>query len=65
MTKTFAAFMSYVRMDDQHENRRLTELCSRLAGEVRMQLGQELLIFQDRNDISWGGAMEAANRRHY
>jgi TIR domain len=54
MTKTFAAFMSYVRMDDQHENRRLTELCSRLAGEVRMQLGQEFLIFQDRNDISWG-----------
>jgi TIR domain len=54
MTKTFAAFMSYVRMDDQHENGRLTELCSRLAGEVRMQLGQEFLIFQDRNDISWG-----------
>jgi parallel beta-helix repeat protein len=54
MAKTFAAFMSYVRMDDQHESGRLTELCSRLAGEVRIQLGQEFLIFQDRNDISWG-----------
>jgi TIR domain len=54
MTKTFAAFMSYVRMDDQHENGRLTDLCSRLAGEVRMQLGEGFLIFQDRNDISWG-----------
>jgi cobaltochelatase CobT len=46
--------MSYVRVDDQHENGRLTELCSRLTGEVRMQLGQEFLIFQDRNNISWG-----------
>ncbi len=46
--------MSYVRVDDQHENGRLTELRSRLSGEVRMQLGEEFTIFQDRNDISWG-----------
>ena len=54
MTRTFAGFMSYVRVDDQHENRRLTELCSRISGEVRMQRGEEFPIFQDRNDISWG-----------
>jgi len=54
MARTFAGFMSYVRVDDQHENGRLSELCSRLAGEVRMQLGEKFLIFQDRNDIAWG-----------
>jgi len=54
VTRTFAGFMSYVRVDDQHENGRLTELCSRISGEVRMQLGEEFSIFQDRNDISWG-----------
>jgi parallel beta-helix repeat protein len=54
VTRTFAGFMSYVRVDDQHENGRLTELCSRISGEVRMQRGEEFPIFQDRNDISWG-----------
>jgi parallel beta-helix repeat protein len=54
VTSTFAGFMSYVRIDDHHENGRLTELCSRLAGEVRMQLGERFSIFQDRNDVSWG-----------
>src|SRR6201995_4424634 len=46
--------MSYVRLDDHHENGRVTELRSRLAGEVRMQLGEEFSIFQDRNDVAWG-----------
>src|ERR1700759_5585394 len=46
--------MSYVRLDDHHENGRVTELRSRLAGEVRMQLGEQFSIFQDRNDVSWG-----------
>jgi TIR domain-containing protein len=54
VARTFAGFMSYVRIDDQHENGRLTELCSRLSGEVRMQLGQEFSIFQDRKDVAWG-----------
>jgi parallel beta-helix repeat protein len=54
MARTFAGFMSYVRFDDQHESGRLTDLCARLAGEVRMQLGAEFAIFQDRNDIAWG-----------
>src|SRR5689334_2027127 len=46
--------MSYVRLDDQHENGRLTEFCKRLSGEVRMQTGEAFHIFQDRNDIAWG-----------
>jgi len=54
VTCTFAGFMSYVHLDDQHDNGRLTELRSRLAGELRMQLGEEFAIFQDRKDISWG-----------
>jgi cobaltochelatase CobT len=54
MARTFAGFMSYVRFDDQHESGRLTDLCSRLSGEVRMQLGEAFAIFQDRNDIAWG-----------
>lgn len=48
------AFMSYVRLDDQHENGRLTQFRERLSGEVRMQTGEEFEIFQDRNDIQWG-----------
>lgn len=54
MSEHPVAFMSYVRSDDLHDNGRLTELCKRLSGEVRMQLGEEFRIFQDRNDIAWG-----------
>ena len=46
--------MSYVRMDDAHENGRLSQFRERLSGEVRMQCGEEFEIFQDRNDIAWG-----------
>ena len=48
------AFLSYVRLDDRHENGRLSEFCSRLAAEMRMQTGLPFHIFQDRNDIGWG-----------
>ncbi len=48
------AFMSYVRLDDQHEAGRLTQFRDRLSGEVRMQTGEAFDIFQDRNDIAWG-----------
>jgi hypothetical protein len=30
------AFMSYVRMDDAHENGRLSQFRERLSGEVRI-----------------------------
>jgi F-box protein 11 len=49
-----AAFLSYVRFDDEHEDGRLSEFRKRLSAEVRMQTGEEFPIFQDRNDISWG-----------
>ncbi len=49
-----AAFMSYVRSDDDHDSGRITELRRCLEGEVKMQTGRSFHIFQDRNDISWG-----------
>ncbi len=48
-----AAFMSYVRFNDAHDDGQLTALRERLGNEVRVQTGEEFLIFQDR-DISWG-----------
>ena len=47
-----AAFMSYVHSDDNRG--RLTEFRERLGDEVRVQIGEEFLIFQDRKDILWG-----------
>ena len=47
-----AAFMSYVHSDDKYG--RLTEFRERLSDEVRVQIGEEFLIFQDRKDIRWG-----------
>jgi hypothetical protein len=49
-----AAFMTYVRSDDQREGGQLTLLRERLAAEIRAQTGAEFTIFQDRNDIAWG-----------
>ena len=49
-----AAFMSYARFDDQHDDGQLTAFRERLAAEVRKQTGEKFLIFQDRADIAWG-----------
>jgi F-box protein 11 len=49
-----AAFMSYVRFNDRHDDGQLSQFRERLAAEVRVQTGEEFLIFQDRNDIAWG-----------
>jgi F-box protein 11 len=49
-----AAFMSYVRSDDAHDDGQLSQFRERLAAEVRAQTGEEFAIFQDRNDIAWG-----------
>jgi F-box protein 11 len=49
-----AAFMSYARFDDQHDDGQLTAFRERLAAEVRVQTGEEFVIFQDRADIAWG-----------
>ena len=53
-----AAFMSYSRFNDQHDNGQLTQFRERLSGEVQMQTGKEFPIFQDRNDIAWGQAWQ-------
>jgi F-box protein 11 len=49
-----AAFMSYARFDDQHDDGQLTAFRERLAAEIRVQTGEEFLIFQDHADIAWG-----------
>lgn len=48
------AFMSYAHVDDEHENGRLTDFRKRLSSEVRIQTGEEFLIFQDHEYIEWG-----------
>lgn len=54
-----AAFYSYVRADDDHDDGYLSDLRRRLAAEVRMQTGEDFLIFQDREDILWGQRWQA------
>ena len=57
-----AAFMSYVRFNDRHDDGQLTQFRERLSAEVRVQTGEEFPIFQDRNDIAWGQSVAAAYR---
>jgi len=45
--------MSYARSDDDRF-RRLTQFREDLSAEVQRQIGEEFLIFQDREDILWG-----------
>ena len=54
MPDTPAAFMSYVRFDDEHDDGQLSTFRERLSTEVRAQTGEDFPIFQDRNDIAWG-----------
>ncbi len=49
-----AAFMSYARFNDEHDDGQLSRFRERLAAEVRAQTGQGFVIFQDRADIAWG-----------
>jgi parallel beta-helix repeat protein len=49
-----AAFMSYVRFNDEHDDGQLSAFRERLSTEVRAQTGEEFPIFQDRSDIAWG-----------
>ena len=51
------AFMSYARSDDNRGC--LTEFRERLGDEVRVQIGEEFLIFQDHKNIQWGENGEA------
>ena len=47
-----AAFMSYARLDDKYGH--VTRFCEHLSHEVRVHVGEEFSIFQDRKDIRWG-----------
>ena|SRR5215469_9315779 len=49
-----AAFVSYARFNDQHDDGWVSQFCDRLGAEVQVQLGEEFPIFQDRKDIAWG-----------
>jgi parallel beta-helix repeat protein len=49
-----AAFMSYARFNDQHDDGQLTAFRERLADEIQVQTGEDFPIFQDRADIAWG-----------
>ena len=53
-SRTPVAFMSYVRLVDEHDHGRLTEFQKRLSVEVQVQTGKKFPIFQDRDDIKWG-----------
>jgi hypothetical protein len=54
MPGVHAAFMSYVRFDDQHDDGQISQFRDRLGAEVRAQTGAQFAIFQDRDDIAWG-----------
>jgi TIR domain len=49
-----AAFVSYVRFNDQHDDGWVSQFCELLSAEVRVQIGEEFPIFQDRKNIAWG-----------
>ena len=46
--------MSYARADEAHHRGYVSDLCTRLSGEVQVQTGLPFDIFFDRKDIRWG-----------
>jgi F-box protein 11 len=56
---TIAAFLSYVRADDEYENGRISRLRERLEKAIRFHSGlREFRIFQDWKDIGLGQRWE-------
>jgi F-box protein 11 len=51
MKRKPAAFLSYVRSDDNSGH--LSDFSAHLSAEVRLQMGEEFPIFQDRNEMEW------------
>lgn len=49
-----AAFLSYVRADDDDVKGAIRGICERLGAELRAQTGRYYHIFVDRTDIGWG-----------
>ncbi|MGX4642235.1 toll/interleukin-1 receptor domain-containing protein [Massilia sp. SYSU DXS3249] len=54
MIQNPTGFLSYARDDDEHEGGRLTDLRRRLNGELVIQTGERIEIFQDTKDIGYG-----------
>jgi hypothetical protein len=48
-----AAFLSYAHVDDECCGGGITEFRRALEGEVRLQTGRDMRIFQDRDGIAW------------
>jgi hypothetical protein len=49
-----AAFLSYVRSDDEYDNGGITKSRERLDKELRILTDENNATFQGRNDIAWG-----------
>jgi hypothetical protein len=49
-----AGFWSYVHADDEADGGRITRLADAIKGEYALLTGQEVDVFVDRKDISWG-----------
>lgn len=49
-----AAFLSYARVDDECCGGGISAFRKALEGEVRLQTGRDIRIFQDRDSIAWG-----------
>jgi cobaltochelatase CobT len=58
-TPDACAFLSYARIDDQHERGHLSRLRERLSGEVQVQTGEPFPIFQDLHALRWGDPWSA------
>ena len=54
-----AGFASYAHADNDQDEQRITEIISRLEGEVQVQTGREFRIFVDRDDIAVGQQWKA------
>src|SRR4051812_17418360 len=52
-------FFSYAHIDDQSTDGAASALRADLEKALRMVMGREVTIFQDRDDIAWGQAWES------
>lgn len=54
MPAAVAGFWSYVQDDDAAEGGRITSLAKQLRTQYRLQTGEELDLFRDRESLEWG-----------
>lgn len=63
-SSTWLAFYSYARQDDEFNNGFITRLREDIQREYQTQTGEELNIFQDSKDISFGMNWRKAIQEH-